>query len=78
MSCGFGSFDLDRSVQGSIISQTLDQLSKDETWAWQLSSLIQLTVLMLQELLRFQEERRIAAMVKLAERDRQDRQAFKT
>ena len=28
-----------------------------------------------QELLRFQEERRIAAMVKLAERDRQDRQA---
>ena len=30
-----------------------------------------------QELLRFQEERRIAAMVKLAERDRQDRQAGK-
>ena len=29
MSCGFGSVDLDRSVQGSIISQTLDQLSKD-------------------------------------------------
>jgi hypothetical protein len=43
------------SVQGSVISQTLDQLSK--------------------ELLRFQQERRIAAMVKLAERDRQDRQA---
>lgn len=43
-----------RSVQGSIISQTLDQLSK--------------------ELLRFQEERRIAVMVKMAERDRQDRQ----
>ena len=37
MSCGFGSLNLDRSVQGSIISQTLDQLSKDETWAWQLS-----------------------------------------
>eukprot|EP00434_Breviolum_minutum_P014392 symbB.v1.2.012691.t1/scaffold880.1/size155533/13 len=46
------------SVQGSIISQTLDQLSK--------------------ELLRFQEERRIAAMVKLAERDRQDRQAMES
>lgn len=43
------------SVQGTVISQTLDQLSK--------------------ELLRFQEERRIAAMVKLAERDRQLRQA---
>merc|ERR1719499_2245983 len=43
------------SVQGSIISQTLDQLSK--------------------ELLRFQQERRIRAMVKLAERDRQLRQA---
>mmetsp|Transcript_42229 Transcript_42229/g.99140 ORF Transcript_42229/g.99140 Transcript_42229/m.99140 type:complete len:706 (-) Transcript_42229:100-2217(-) len=43
------------SMQGSVISQTLDQLSK--------------------ELLRFQEERRIAAMVKLAERDRQLRQA---
>ncbi|CAK0848496.1 unnamed protein product [Prorocentrum cordatum] len=43
------------SAQGSVISQTLDQLSK--------------------ELLRFQEERRIAAMVKLAERDRQYRQA---
>jgi hypothetical protein len=43
------------SVQGSVITQTLDQLSK--------------------ELLRFQEERRIAAMVKLAERDRQLRQA---
>lgn len=46
------------SVQGSIISQTLDQVSK--------------------ELLRFQEERRIAAMVKLAERDRQDRQAMES
>jgi hypothetical protein len=33
------------------------------------------TVTTCQELLRFQEERRIAAMVKLAERDRQDRQA---
>jgi len=43
------------SIQGSIISQTMDQLSK--------------------ELLRFQQERRIAAMVKLAERDRQLRQA---
>lgn len=43
------------SIQGSVISQTLDQLSK--------------------ELLRFQQERRIAAMVKLAERDRQLRQA---
>lgn len=43
------------SIQGGIISQTLDQLSK--------------------ELLRFQQERRIAAMVKLAERDRQLRQA---
>merc|ERR1719499_1988751 len=43
------------SIQGKVISQTLDQLSK--------------------ELLRFQEERRIAAMVKLAERDRQLRQA---
>merc|ERR1719310_1619509 len=43
------------SAQGSVISQTLDQLSK--------------------ELLRFQQERRIAAMVKLAERDRQLRQA---
>ncbi|CAE6927803.1 CFAP91, partial [Symbiodinium sp. CCMP2456] len=30
------------------------------------------------ELLRFQEERRIAAMVKLAERDRQDRQAMES
>jgi len=43
------------SVQGSVVSQTLDQLSK--------------------ELLRFQQERRIAVMVKLAERDRQLRQA---
>lgn len=43
------------SIQGSVISQTLDQLSK--------------------ELLRFQQERRIQAMVKLAERDRQLRQA---
>jgi len=43
------------SIQGSVISQTLDQLSK--------------------ELLRFQQERRIAAMVFLAERDRQLRQA---
>merc|ERR1719247_325105 len=43
------------SIQGSVISSTLDQLSK--------------------ELLRFQQERRIAAMVKLAERDRQLRQA---
>eukprot|EP00933_Yihiella_yeosuensis_P002210 TRINITY_DN10365_c0_g1_i1.p1 TRINITY_DN10365_c0_g1~~TRINITY_DN10365_c0_g1_i1.p1 ORF type:complete len:706 (+),score=174.39 TRINITY_DN10365_c0_g1_i1:134-2251(+) len=43
------------SVQGSVISQTLDQLSK--------------------ELLRFQQEKRIAAMVMLAERDRRDRQA---
>merc|ERR1719160_2420414 len=43
------------SIQGTVISETLDQLSK--------------------ELLRFQEERRIAAMVKLAERDRQLRQA---
>merc|ERR1712151_987039 len=47
--------DVLESVQGSVITQTLDQLSK--------------------ELLRFQEERRIAAMVKLAERDRQLRQA---
>merc|ERR1719213_1123955 len=43
------------SIQGSVISSTLDQLSK--------------------ELLRFQQERRIAAMVSLAERDRQLRQA---
>jgi len=43
------------SVQGSVISQTLDQLSK--------------------ELLRFQQEKRIDAMVKLAERDRMERQA---
>jgi len=43
------------SIQGSVISSTLDQLSK--------------------ELLRFQQERRIAAMVKLAEKDRQLRQA---
>jgi len=43
------------SIQGNIISSTLDQLSK--------------------ELLRFQQERHIAAMVKLAERDRQMRQA---
>jgi len=43
------------SIQGQVISQTLDQLSK--------------------ELLRFQQERHIAAMVKLAERDRQLRQA---
>jgi len=43
------------SIQGSVISQTLDQLSK--------------------ELLRFQQEKRIAAMVFLAERDRQLRQA---
>merc|ERR1711920_524000 len=43
------------SIQGSVISSTLDQLSK--------------------ELLRFQQERRIAAMVFLAERDRQLRQA---
>lgn len=43
------------SIQGSVISQTLDQLSK--------------------ELLRFQQEKRIAVMVKLAERDRQIRQA---
>merc|ERR1719421_720961 len=43
------------SIQGSVISATLDQLSK--------------------ELLRFQEERRIAVMVKLAERDRRLRQA---
>merc|ERR1712217_405888 len=43
------------SIQGSVISQTLDQISK--------------------ELLRFQQERRIAAMVRLAERDRQLRQA---
>jgi hypothetical protein len=47
--------DVLESVQGSVITETLDQLSK--------------------ELLRFQEERRIAAMVKLAERDRQLRQA---
>jgi len=43
------------SIQGTVISQTLDQLSK--------------------ELLRFQQERRIAVMVKLAERERQQRQA---
>merc|ERR1719161_393104 len=43
------------SVQGGVVSQTLDQLSK--------------------ELLRFQQERKIAVMVKLAERDRQLRQA---
>merc|ERR1711904_365138 len=43
------------SVQGGVVSQTLDQLSK--------------------ELLRFQQERRIAVMVKLADRDRQLRQA---
>merc|ERR1711977_768609 len=43
------------SIQGSVISSTLDQLSK--------------------ELLRFQQERRIAAMVKLAEKDQQLRQA---
>jgi hypothetical protein len=43
------------SIQGSVISQTLDQLSK--------------------ELLRFQQERRIAAMVWLAEKDRRMRQA---
>lgn len=46
------------SVQGSVISQTLDQLSK--------------------ELLRFQQEKHIAAMVKLAERTRQDRQAMES
>lgn len=53
---------LDRAVEGrlehvlgTVVSETLDQLSK--------------------ELLRFQEERRIAAMVKLAERDRRLRQA---
>jgi hypothetical protein len=43
------------SIQGSVISSTLDQLSK--------------------ELLRFQQERRIAAMVMLAEKDRRLRQA---
>merc|ERR1712176_841982 len=43
------------SIQGSVISQTLDQISK--------------------ELLRFQQERRIAAMVWLAEKDRRMRQA---
>jgi hypothetical protein len=43
------------SVVGGVVSETLDQLSK--------------------ELLRFQEERRIAAMVKLAEKDRRLRQA---
>merc|ERR1712110_969864 len=43
------------SIQGSVISSTLDQLSK--------------------ELLRFQQERRIAAMVFLAEKDRRERQA---
>jgi|Transcript_56702 hypothetical protein len=43
------------SIQGSVISSTLDQLSK--------------------ELLRFQQERRIAAMVWLAEKDRRERQA---
>lgn len=43
------------SIQGSIVSETLDRLSK--------------------ELLRFQQERRVAAMVKLAERERQLRQA---
>merc|ERR1719281_2111317 len=43
------------SIQGSVISSTLDQLSK--------------------ELLRFQQERRIAVMVKLAEKNRQLRQA---
>eukprot|EP00928_Gymnodinium_smaydae_P071241 TRINITY_DN54887_c0_g1_i1.p1 TRINITY_DN54887_c0_g1~~TRINITY_DN54887_c0_g1_i1.p1 ORF type:complete len:734 (+),score=193.71 TRINITY_DN54887_c0_g1_i1:95-2203(+) len=43
------------SIQGRVVSQTLDQLSK--------------------ELLRFQQERKIAVMVKLAERDRQLRQA---
>eukprot|EP00929_Paragymnodinium_shiwhaense_P007851 TRINITY_DN111766_c0_g1_i1.p1 TRINITY_DN111766_c0_g1~~TRINITY_DN111766_c0_g1_i1.p1 ORF type:complete len:699 (-),score=251.90 TRINITY_DN111766_c0_g1_i1:171-2267(-) len=43
------------SVQGGVVSQTLDQLSK--------------------ELLRFQQEQKIAVMVKLAERDRQLRQA---
>merc|ERR1711937_975235 len=42
-------------VVGGVVSETLDQLSK--------------------ELLRFQEERRIAAMVKLAEKDRRLRQA---
>merc|ERR550514_2303589 len=42
-------------LQGQVVSDTLDQLSK--------------------ELLRFQEERRIAVMVKLAERDRRLRQA---
>lgn len=43
------------SIQGDVISQTLDHLSK--------------------ELLRFQEERRIDAMVKMAEMDRRLRQA---
>eukprot|EP00913_Durusdinium_trenchii_P030978 g29015.t1 len=57
------------SLQGSIISQTLDQLSKDSS---------QRSAAIMSELLRFQEERRIAAMVKLAERDRQDRQAMES
>merc|ERR1719473_421903 len=43
------------NVQGTVVAQTLDDLSK--------------------ELVRFQEERRIAVMVKLAERDRRLRQA---
>ncbi|CEM35011.1 unnamed protein product [Vitrella brassicaformis CCMP3155] len=43
------------SIQGSVVAQTLDQLSK--------------------ELRRFEEEQRIAAFVKMAERDRRLRQA---
>ena len=43
------------AVQGTIISETFDRLSK--------------------ELLRFKQERRIAAMVRLAENDRRKREA---
>lgn len=47
--------DLTESLQGAIISETLDQLSK--------------------ELVRLKQERRIAAMVKIAERERRRREA---
>lgn len=46
--------DVTEALQGSIIAETLDQLSK--------------------ELIRFKQERKIAAMVKLAEKDRRMRE----
>lgn len=47
--------DLTESLQGAIIAETMDQLSK--------------------ELVRLKQERRIAAMVKIAERERRRREA---